>query len=210
MRRSRGVKTKADYKKNHGRHGVVYILENLGLREGWLKIGCSTRSGSIRARELNEEATTGTPGVFRCIFEHKTLDCGLAEERVFLELAGVRSGKWGQEYFTIDTEFAKNVIRQVCKTVDENHRPNATSSPAQLPIAATPKSMTPGPPVQVVPTHVFAPVPPTPVLATPAAIRRFMCGICGKVININEKVECWIPMCQAKRFATELHSNAKR
>lgn len=104
--------------RNHGLAGVVYILENDGLREGWIKIGCSTRSGAIRAKELNANANTGTPGLFRCVFEQKTSDCGLAEEFVFKKLAKFRSGKKGQEYFVLDIESAKTTITHICTSID--------------------------------------------------------------------------------------------
>ena len=206
MSRSKSTKDRGDYRRNHGRPGVLYILDNQGLREGWFKIGCSTRSGSVRARELNDEATTGTPGVFRCIFEVQTLDCGLAEERVFIELAESRNGKWGQEYFTIDSEIAKSVIRNVCQKIDEQ-----TRRPAPLPVSpiATPPVQAPTlptSPIQVVPANVFKPLPPVPSIQIEPVVRRFMCGTCGKVLNINQKIDCWIPRCQAKRFAMELHS----
>ena len=214
MRRSRSTKSQNDYRKNHGRPGVIYILENHGLREGWIKIGCSTRSGAVRARELNDEATTGTPGVFRCIFEHRTFNCGLAEENVFIELAESRNGKWGQEYFTVDPEVAKSVIRQVCQRIDEQTRPPSPPPPAPplSPVSTCPTQVAtpPVPPISVVAAHVLDPLPPAQTLSATLIIRRFMCGTCGKVLNINEKVECWIPMCQAKRFAIELHSTAKR
>jgi len=97
---------------------VVYILSNDGLREGWLKIGCSTRSGAARAFDLNADATTGTPGAYRCVFEFRTVDCGLAERRVFERLADVRSGKWGQEFFVVELSLARTLVEEVCRTVD--------------------------------------------------------------------------------------------
>ncbi|MDE1892372.1 MAG: GIY-YIG nuclease family protein [Betaproteobacteria bacterium] len=121
MRRTFKHKT-ANYQKNHGIPGVVYILENPGLRDGLYKIGCSRRSGASRANDLNSEATTGTPGMFKCIFELKTEDCGIAEQKVFQVLAKERRGKWGQEYFEVSFERAKQVIIQVCSEVDSEIR----------------------------------------------------------------------------------------
>jgi len=112
-----------DYRQNHGRPGVVYILENPGLRLGWWKIGCSTRSGLHRARDLNNDAATGTPGAFRCVFEAKTLDCGLAEERVFAELLDERRGKRGQEYFEVDIARAQEVIVRNSARIDDEVKP---------------------------------------------------------------------------------------
>ena len=41
------------FEQNFGSPGVVYVLDNPGLREGVVKIGCSRRSGHERAGELN-------------------------------------------------------------------------------------------------------------------------------------------------------------
>lgn len=109
----------AKYRKNDGVPGVVYILDNPGLRDGFYKIGCSRISGSKRANDLNNDANTGTPGTFRCIFEWRTKNCGKAEERVFKKLSNHRQGKWGQEFFSIDLEIAKATIIAVCKEIDE-------------------------------------------------------------------------------------------
>lgn len=118
MRRTNKYRS-PNYDQNHGVPGVVYVLDNPGLREGLHKIGCSRRSGSARANDLNSDASTGTPGTFVCIFECRTRDCGLAEQRVFRLLANVRKGKWGQEYFEVTLEEAKRIITKVCAEVDE-------------------------------------------------------------------------------------------
>lgn len=111
-------KTKRFYRNNFGLPGVVYILENEGLRDGWVKIGCSTRSGKVRAFELNEDAGTGTPGSFKCIYQYKTVDCGRAEQEVFKILAKFRRGKKGQEFFEVSLDLAKNTIEKTCKNFD--------------------------------------------------------------------------------------------
>lgn len=107
------------YRALVGKPGVVYVLENDGLRHGWLKIGCSTRSGHARAIDLNTDANTGTPGVFRCIYQLRTMDCGTAEQEVFTKLSAHRRGKWGQEFFEVDLALAKETIRVVCSEVDQ-------------------------------------------------------------------------------------------
>ena len=104
------------YEQNHGVPGVVYVLVNDGLREGFVKIGCSRRSGAIRAKELNDDANTGTPGMFRCVFECATSDCGRAEQEVFRILAAKRRGKWGQEFFEVSLAHAQAVVANVCRT----------------------------------------------------------------------------------------------
>ena len=106
------------YDQNIGRPGVVYILTNPGLREGYVKIGCSRYSGKKRAEDLNLKANTGTPGKFKCIYEKKTQDCGKAEQEVFKILAKHRRGKKYQEFFEVSIDLAKETIVEVCNKID--------------------------------------------------------------------------------------------
>ena len=115
MRRRQG----GGYRQNHGLAGVIYVLDNPGLRAGFFKIGCSRRSGYSRATDLNADPGTGTPGTFSCIFEYRTRDCGRAEQLVFRELKSYRRGKWGQEFFEVELSHAKQVIERICNGVDE-------------------------------------------------------------------------------------------
>jgi len=112
-----------------GKPGVVYVLSNDGLRHGWFKIGCSTRSGQARAFDLNNDANTGTPGAFRCIYQQRTLDCGTAEQEVFARLRQHRRGKWGQEFFEVELTLAKSTIELVCSEVDKWQGLPASNSP---------------------------------------------------------------------------------
>jgi hypothetical protein len=195
---------KGGYRRNHGQPGVVYILENPGLRSGWWKIGCSTRSGAVRAKELNDEATTGTPGVFRCVFEVRTLDCGRAEERVFQDLAIFRRGKQGQEYFELQLSVAQTSIRRVCSQIDASLAPPPPPPPPPQPPPAPAIALQANVPQ---PTATQPLVPPVaPVLK----VRAFMCGSCSKVMNINEQVICWRPRCEARKLHKEIHGTDRR
>jgi hypothetical protein len=159
-----------DYKRrirdNFGKPGVVYILSNDGLREGWYKVGCSTRSGAIRASELNEDATTGTPGLFKCVFQIKTKDCGLAEATVFEKLSIHRRGKWGQEYFECNIESIKETITLTCELID-----------AKIP----PPPLKPDPPKA--PPIVIQPAP-TIVRVNPKEPKRQSNGYWGVILSI--------------------------
>ena len=107
-----------------GKRGYVYILENPGLRAGFIKIGATTRSGAIRAAELNEDAGTGTPGAYTCVFEFGCLDCGAAEKRVHREFAKERRHqKRGQEFFEVDRSRAIAAILRACAEIDEELAP---------------------------------------------------------------------------------------
>ncbi|WP_411859307.1 GIY-YIG nuclease family protein, partial [Burkholderia sp. BKH01] len=133
-------RTSGGFQQNHGVSGVVYILTNSGLREGWVKIGCTRRSGAARAMDLNLDANTGTPGAFQCIFERRTKDCGRAEQRVFAKLASQRRGKRGQEFFEISIAQAKQAIEAICDEVDKEilalTERNAVEAPKRTTIAS--------------------------------------------------------------------------
>jgi len=170
MRRfARQKTTSGGYARNVGKSGVVYILENDGLRSGWVKIGCSSRSGFVRAAELNADANTGTPGVFRCVFEMPTVDCGRAERQVFKELSSHRRGKWGQEFFEVEVAHAKAVIRRVCAAIDEASPPLPPPQPPPPP-APPPYRPMPGPQVfspssttSINSSIASAPIPNSPI-----------------------------------------------
>lgn len=123
------------YDQNIGVAGVVYVLENDGLRSGYYKIGCSRRSGHARALSLNNDANTGTPGSFRCVFEQRTLDCGRAERLVFERLRKHRRGKFGQEFFEVELDLARQTIQSVCAQVDSTQRaPPPPPAPRVTPV----------------------------------------------------------------------------
>jgi hypothetical protein len=127
-------KSRGYFDQNDGVPGVIYILGNAGFAEDYYKIGCSRYSGEKRARSLNEDATTGTPGEFFCIFEYRTFDCGLAEKRVFKHLDSYRAGKKGQEYFRVKLDLAKAHIIAECQKVDKEYLDKfAAEKPEQLP-----------------------------------------------------------------------------
>ena len=110
--RHKGFKFARNFDRNDGLSGVVYILHNEAMRAGVYKIGQSTRSGNARANDLNRTVGTETPKLFKCIFEVHTVDCGRAEKAVHLRLKAHRMTN--QEYFDVDLELAKLVIREEC------------------------------------------------------------------------------------------------
>jgi len=137
-----------DYDKNIGKAGVVYILINEAFKDDWLKIGCTTHDGHTRATQINKEtkALTGLPAELACIFQISTEDCGTAERRVHHRLRHYRRGKhgtkrdgsaWGQEWFYVDLEKAKQVINDECWGVDQNRE--SAFGPTVLPGEADPK-----------------------------------------------------------------------
>jgi len=118
IQRARWLASAINYDRNDGRPGVVYVLANAAFRDDWWKVGQSTRSGHHRARDLNFEASTGTPKHFHCVFEMPTKDCGRAEKAVHVRLAQYRMGTTGQEYFCVPLETAKAVIVEECERIE--------------------------------------------------------------------------------------------
>lgn len=143
IKRKGRSRSSGGYRQNHGKPGVVYILTNSAFTAGLYKIGCSTRSGAARAADLNSDANTGTPALFSCNFEVRTLDCGLAEHCVFAELSDSRTGKRGQEYFRVDLDRAKEVIRRVCADVDQECRQRPPVFPKEVRTVASPIASSP-------------------------------------------------------------------
>jgi hypothetical protein len=124
------------FDQNIGVAGVVYILSNDGFKEGYYKIGCSRRSGYARAFSLNADANTGTPGSFKCVFEQRTVDCGRAERLVFERLRKHRRGKFGQEFFEVELDLARQTILSVCADVDSTYVAPPPPAPRLTPPAA--------------------------------------------------------------------------
>jgi hypothetical protein len=113
------MKKTSKYKQNDGKKGVVYILTNPALQNNFYKIGQSTRSGAIRAIELNKQSTTAMPAEYTCIFEYQTIDCGKSERLVHKILAAYRRGKGGQEFFNVEIKLAKKTIKKVCDEINK-------------------------------------------------------------------------------------------
>lgn len=111
-RKSRNWKNRGgnNYDQNDGRPGVVYILANDAFPH-LLKVGQSTRSASVRARELNENCGTENPGRFSVLHEVRTADCGRAEKRAHKQL---RKHRFRKEYFKIDVATALEVVQEAC------------------------------------------------------------------------------------------------
>ena len=104
-----------NYNQNDGQPGVVYILANDAFPH-LLKIGQSTRSAADRARELNDNCGTESPGRFSVLHEVLTADCGRAEKRAHKHLKKHRFGK--KEYFEIAVTPALEVVREACAFFD--------------------------------------------------------------------------------------------
>ena len=97
-------------KQMYGVPGMIYILENTGLRPGFYKVGLTRNSGWAKAVELNRDAQNGIPGSYECVFEHKAKNAGLALDDILKEIHFCRRGKRDQNFFEIDCARLQEII----------------------------------------------------------------------------------------------------
>ncbi len=117
------------WEQNHSVPGVVYVLRNPFLRDGFYKIGCTRTSGWVRARELDDAAKGAIPKGFECVYEKRSVDCGRAEQRTFQKLHEHRRGQHfmdgerfaGQEFFEIPLERAIRAIEEACAEIQTEY-----------------------------------------------------------------------------------------
>jgi hypothetical protein len=102
-----------------GNPGEVYILHNCGLREGLLKIGLTTRTAEIRAKELT---TTGVPQNFLVLFSQHVSNVDAVEDRLHARFAEYRYNDSREFFFISPTraisallEEAEVIVRQFPK-----------------------------------------------------------------------------------------------
>ncbi|MFZ6874785.1 GIY-YIG nuclease family protein [Undibacterium sp. Di27W] len=102
----------------HGTPGTIYILQNDGLRQGLYKIGATRRSGVSKAMELNRDQQQLIPGVYECVFELHTKDCGHAMDEILKLFQQQRRGKRGDEFYEFDLDAAAEKIANTIATIN--------------------------------------------------------------------------------------------
>ena len=90
-------------------NGYIYILSNPSL-PGLLKIGCSKRSGKVRAKELSN---TSSPSPFRLVFEVFCEDCFSIGKKVFESLKDSRVSDRREFFEVSDSEAIQNILNIV-------------------------------------------------------------------------------------------------
>lgn len=115
---SSSTSTYREPKPLHGVPGNLYILKNTGLRDGFLQIGLSRRSGWAKALELNRDKNNTIPGSYECVFELRTQDGGAALEAIFQDLHPYRRGRREQDFFEIDQAQAMQLIEERVREAD--------------------------------------------------------------------------------------------
>jgi len=96
--------------------GFVYILKNSSYPDDLLKIGMTTRTPEIRAREIFENST-GVPHPFEVFYKHKVSNCELAEKIIHKRLVKYRNHEY-REFFKIPGIDAINIIESTCKEIE--------------------------------------------------------------------------------------------
>lgn len=99
----------------YGMPGLIYIMENSGLRPGFHKIGFTRRSGWAKASEFNRDLNNNIPGSFECVFEHRARNCGAALDDIMKEINFCRRGRRDQNFFEIDCRRLQEII--ICSIV---------------------------------------------------------------------------------------------
>lgn len=94
----------------YGVPGMIFVLENSGLRPGFYKIGFTRRSGWAKATELNRDLQNSIPGNFECVFEYRARNCGAALDDIVKEINFCRRGKREQNFFEIDCKRLQEII----------------------------------------------------------------------------------------------------
>ena len=96
--------------------GYIYALQNKSFGEHHIKIGKTTDTSEIRAKQLS--AGSGVPESFDIPFTCQVADCSLAERKIHDRLNAYRTNK-KREFFLIPIKVASKVIISVCKEVNE-------------------------------------------------------------------------------------------
>ena len=105
-------------KRLHGIPGVIYVLNNSGLKAGLVQVGLSRRSGWSKALELNRDKNNSIPGDFQCLFELRAQDGGAAIEEIFKQLHPFRCGKRDQDFFEIPQAQLEHIITTQVQRTD--------------------------------------------------------------------------------------------
>ncbi|MEI6895553.1 MAG: GIY-YIG nuclease family protein [Colwellia sp.] len=92
--------------------GYVYILVNPSFRDNLIKIGLTTRTPEVRAKELSR--TTGLPNEFVVAYKKHVFDCEVVEKLVHIYLEKYRSND-RREFFNLPTDRAISVIERISK-----------------------------------------------------------------------------------------------
>lgn len=103
--------------------GYLYILKNSSFGANVLKIGLTTRTPDVRAKEIYA-GSTGVPLPFEVAEAYSVADCALAEKRVHERLKIYRLSN-RREFFRLTLQVSTATVLEVCTQI--NHELNVNS-----------------------------------------------------------------------------------
>lgn len=99
--------------------GYVYALANKSFKNNVIKIGETSRTPNIRAKEIYNGAT-GVPEAFDVVYACSVCDCKLAEQRMHELLDSYRVNQ-KREFFNIPMFVAKKFIKDICVQINAEY-----------------------------------------------------------------------------------------
>jgi len=99
--------------------GYVYALTNKSFKNNVIKIGETSRTPNIRAKEIYNGAT-GVPEAFDVVYACSVCDCELAEQRMHELLNSYRVNQ-KREFFNMPIAIAKEFIKNICVKVNKEY-----------------------------------------------------------------------------------------
>lgn len=99
--------------------GYVYALTNKSFKNNVIKVGETSRTPNIRAKEIYNGAT-GVPELFDVVYACSVCDCKLAEQRIHEVLESYRVNQ-KREFFNMPITNVKKLIKDICIKVNEEY-----------------------------------------------------------------------------------------
>lgn len=99
--------------------GYVYALKNKSLKNNIIKIGETSRTPNIRAKEIYSGAT-GVPEPFDVVYACSVCDCKLAEIKIHEILDSYRVNQ-KREFFAISMIIVKKFIKNLCVEINKEY-----------------------------------------------------------------------------------------
>ncbi len=99
--------------------GYVYALTNKSFKNDVIKVGETSRTPNIRAKEIYNGAT-GVPQAFDVVYACSVCDCKLGEQKIHELLESYRVNQ-KREFFNIPIVVAKKFIKDICVQVNAEY-----------------------------------------------------------------------------------------
>jgi hypothetical protein len=97
--------------------GYIYVLQNKAFGANVVKIGLTTRTPDVRAREIYAGAS-GVPLPFEIAVAYSVVDCARAEKMAHRALKTYRLNN-RREFFRITSSVGALIVREICEQVNK-------------------------------------------------------------------------------------------